>query len=59
MKQFSVSEETLQKTFNYLASRPFGEVANLIKFIEQDAKLLSESPEEVGPSEATEPPTAE
>lgn len=57
MKQYVLPEESLQKTLNYLSSRPFGEVAALIAALQQNAKEFK--PAEAAPSEPTEPPTTE
>lgn len=45
MKKFALSEEVVAQALNYLASKPFNEVHQLIAKIQADAKLLPEEPE--------------
>lgn len=42
----SVSTNILQDVLNYLANRPYTEVAGLIKAIQDDAKALEEPKQE-------------
>ncbi len=41
MRYFSVPENLLSAIGNYLVSRPYQEVANLIRGLETEAKLIS------------------
>lgn len=65
MKQFVVPEETLQKTLNYLASRPYAEVNGLFNLIQSSSREIKIAPqtstEEANKREleAIEPPTTE
>lgn len=38
--RFSVSKEVLEKIMNYIATKPFNEVAQLIQLAQQDIKPI-------------------
>ena len=44
MKKFVLSEEVLAQTLNYLATKPFHEVNQLIAKIQAEAKEYQEQP---------------
>jgi hypothetical protein len=41
-KRFSLSENLINEVLKYLGSKPYGEVANIIAAIRQDAKQVEE-----------------
>jgi hypothetical protein len=51
MKRFSLTEETLNKVLNYLATKPYVEVAAFVATIQKEAQAL--------PEEATTPTLVE
>lgn len=42
MKKFSLPEETISKVLNYLAGKPFSEVFQLIKEVQEGAAEIKE-----------------
>lgn len=47
----SLEDKTLEKMLNYIATKPFNEVAKLIQEVQQDVKLIPEKQDAVEPAE--------
>lgn len=52
MKQHTIETAVLQEVLNYLATRPFAEVAGLINKIQTSAKPVEGSPEQAPEEQA-------
>lgn len=68
MKIYTVPESVLQAVFNYLASRPYSEVANIVQGLQQTVRLVANgntvaelAPESAAPDapQATEEETSQ
>ena len=47
MKKFKMSENIINAILDYLSTKPFKEVVQLINAIQEDAKLIEESQTEI------------